>query len=221
MLYIIGTPIGNLEDITLRAARTLGEVDFVIAEDPSHSGKLLKHLGVSKPMVKIHQRSKPAELRRVIERLKQGEDAGLITDAGTPGVADPGGVLVEICREEGIDIVPIPGVSAVTTLLSVAGVPTDSYLFVGFLPKKKGRSTLLKELSNIDIPLVFFESPMRLGKTLGELSEILGQNRILVIGREMTKLHEEIVSTTLGAGALRYAAKPPKGEIVFLVSSKE
>lgn len=221
MLYIIGTPIGNLEDITLRAIRTLEEVDFVIAEDPSHSGKLLKHLGISKPMVKIHQQSKPTDIKRVVERLKSGETAGLITDAGTPAIADPGGVLVESCREEGINIVPIPGVSAVTTLLSVAGVPTDSYLFVGFLPKKKGRSTLLKELSTIDIPLVFFESPMRLGKTLMELSAVLGPNRLLVIGRELTKLHEEILSTTLEAGATKYKTTPPKGEIVFLVASKE
>lgn len=220
MLYVIGTPIGNLEDITLRAIRILKEVDFVIAEDPSHSGKLLKHIGIAKPMTKIHQQSKPMDIDRVVKRLLAGESAGVITDAGTPGVADPGGVLVEACRNEGIEVVPIPGVSAVTTLLSVSGMPTDSYLFIGFLPKKKGRATLIGELASIDMPLVFFESPMRLGKTLAELSGALGGDRDVVIGRELTKMHEEIVVTTLEKAAQKYSTTPPKGEVVFLVSGK-
>jgi len=217
MLYIVGTPIGNLEDITLRAIRILGEVDFIIAEDPSHTQKLLHHLGVSKPVIKHHQQSSPAETEKVLKKLVDGESAALVTDAGTPGVSDPGGVMVEAAREAGVETIPIPGVSAVTTLLSVAGIPTDTYFFVGFLPKKKGRMTLLKELAGLDVPIVIFESPMRIGKTCAELAAALG-NRKVVIGRELTKLHEEVWSTTLEEAAVKYSKAVVKGEIVIIVS---
>ena len=217
MLYIVGTPIGNLEDITQRAVRILGEVDFVIAEDPSHTGKLMQHLGIKKPLVKFHEQSNPSDLEMIVKRLKAGETAALVADAGTPGVADPGGVLVEAARNKEIEVVPIPGVSAVTTLLSVAGIPTDSYLFIGFLPKKKGRMTLMKQLADIDVPIVVFESPMRMAKTCQELGAALGEDRQVIIGRELTKLHEEIVETTLGDAAVIYTKTPPKGEFVMIV----
>lgn len=218
-LYIVGTPIGNLEDITQRAVRILGEVDFIIAEDPSHTRKLLNHLELSKKVVKHHQQSKPSETAAIVARLSAGESAALVTDAGTPGVSDPGGVLVAEARLNDIDIVPIPGVSAVTTLLSVAGMPTDSYLFIGFLPKKKGRATLMKELAGLDVPLVIFESPMRIGKTARELAELLGEDRRVVMGRELTKVHEEVISTTLGELAEKYSTQPAKGEITLVVEA--
>jgi 16S rRNA (cytidine1402-2'-O)-methyltransferase len=217
-LYIVGTPIGNLEDITYRAARVIAEADFVVAEDPNHTRKLLNHLGLTKKLVRYHQQSRPAELAQIIGRLAAGESCALVTDAGTPGVADPAGLLVAEARKAGIDVVPIPGVSAVTTLLSVAGIPTDSYMFIGFLPKKKGRATLMTEMANIGVPMVLFESPNRIAKTCLELSKYLGEEREVIIGRELTKVHEEIVKTTLVAAAARWAKVAPKGEITLIVA---
>jgi 16S rRNA (cytidine1402-2'-O)-methyltransferase len=217
MLYIVGTPIGNLEDITLRAIRILGEADLIIAEDPSHTKKLLNHLGIAKPVVKYHEQSRPSDIASIVKRLAAGETGALVTDAGTPGVSDPGGALVAAAREAGVDIVPIPGVSAVTALLSVAGIPTDSYFFVGFLPKKKGRATLMGELTGLDVPIVIFESPMRIAKTCLELAAALGETRRVIIGRELTKLHEEVWSTTLDEAAKRYAEEQARGEIVLIV----
>jgi len=216
-LYIVGTPIGNLEDITKRAERILSEADFVIAEDPLHSLRLLDNLGLKKSVLKYHQQSSPREIEAVMKRLVAGENGALVTDAGTPGVADPGGVLVEAARLAGVAVVPIPGVSAVTTLLSVAGIPTDSYLFIGFLPKKKGRMTLMQQLSDLDVPIVVFESPMRMAKTCQELAAALGEDRRVIIGRELTKMHEEVIDTTLAEAAVAYAKAQPKGEFVMVV----
>lgn len=217
MLYVVATPIGNLADITLRAIRVLEEVDFIVAEDPTHTGKLLKHLGIIKPYVKHHQQSRAEETQRIVKRLAAGETAALVTDAGTPGIADPAGELVAEARRAGIKIVPIPGPSAVTALLSVAGMPTDSYMFIGFLPKKRGRSTLLQEMADIDMPMVIFESPNRMAKTMRELAAVLGGDRTIVIGRELTKLHEEVMVTTLSLAADKYEKAIPKGEFVVVV----
>jgi 16S rRNA (cytidine1402-2'-O)-methyltransferase len=206
--------------VTLRAIRILNEADFIIAEDPGHTRKLLNHLGLSKKVVKYHQQSKPGEIDAIVHKLAEGESGALVTDAGTPGVADPAGTLVERAREAGIEVVPIPGVSAVTALLSVAGIPTDTYMFIGFLPKKKGRATLMQEMAGVDMPMVLFESPMRLGKTCIELAAVLGSERKLIIGRELTKVHEEIIVTTLSEAAEEYKNLPPKGEVTMIVGGE-
>lgn len=219
-LYVVGTPIGNLEDITQRAVRILSEVDFVVAEDPTHTRKLLTHLSLSKKLIKHHQQSRPAETTAIVKRLLAGESAALVTDAGTPGIADPAGVLVSEARRAGVDIVPIPGVSAVTALLSVTGILTDSYLFIGFLPKKKGRATLIRELSGMDVPIVIFESPLRSARTARELAAVLGEGRKVIVGRELTKVHEQVWDTTLGEMSEVYENQPPKGEITLVVAAE-
>lgn len=191
-LYIVATPIGNLEDITLRALRILKEVDLIACEDTRRTGLLLSHYELNKPLVSFHQHSKLQKIDELIGELKSGKSIALVTDAGTPGVADPGGVLIAEAIKNKIRIEPIPGVSSITAILSVAGIAADKFLFLGYLPKKKGRQTLFENLKNISYPIVFFESPHRIESTLKDFQAFLGDNEIIV-GRELTKKFEEIL----------------------------
>lgn len=215
-LFVVGTPIGNLEDITLRAIRVLKEADWVAAENVAQTKKLLTKYEIKTPVVRVHQHSRVDELERVIGYLQQDLTVAYVSDAGTPTIADPGGRLVELAREAGAKIVPIPGPSAVTTLLSVAGIPADSFMFVGFLPKKKGRQTLVRELAELDVPIVLFESPNRLVKTLKEIQTTMGE-RGIIVGRELTKIYEEVISLPIETMIKHFLAHPPKGEVVVII----
>jgi len=212
-LYIVATPIGNLEDITLRAIRILKEVAAVACEDSRVTRTLLNKYEIKTPVITYHQHSSSAE---VLKRLKQGEDIALVTDAGTPGVQDPGGKLVREAIEAGITIVPIPGASAVTAALSAAGVNADAFYFLGFLPKKQGRQTLFSEMAGLDVPVVIYESPMRVGKTLKDIEQYLG-NRQVVIARELTKKFEEIKEGSVEELIDKFNKQKPKGEFVLII----
>ena len=193
ILYIVSTPIGNLEDITLRALRTLKEVNLIAAEDTRHTGLLLKHFGIRTSLTSYFEGNELRKRELILFRLKQGDHVALVSDAGTPGISDPGFRLIQLAIENQIPVVPIPGPSAVITALSVAGLPTDAFLFKGFLPhKSKKRRDLLKELEEVRETLVCYESPHRLSETLQDLFDILGDREIAVT-RELTKIYEEIL----------------------------
>jgi len=223
-IYIVGTPIGNLGDITFRAVEILRKVDFVLAEDTRKTKILLDRYKIDKKTVSYFQHSKLSKIDYILELLKSGKNLALVTDAGTPGISDPGSYLLDKVwaeKENGldVDIVPIPGVSSVTTLLSVCGFPTDDFLFLGFLPKKKGRETLLKSLTDDKRTIVFFESPHRIEKTLGELERYLG-NIDIVVGRELTKMFEEIIRGKIKDIGERLKKKNQKGEFVVVLNNR-
>jgi len=190
-LYVVGTPIGNLDDITLRAIEILKQVDTIACEDTRHSAILLNHLGIKKPLVSYHQHSKVTKIDLLVEKLKSGEQVAIISDAGTPGISDPGGTLVETAQKEGIEIESIPGVSAIAAAVSVSGLNLQNFIFAGFLPHKKGRQTKIKALSHSQMPVVFYESPYRIKKLLGEITEYFDDPEI-VVARELTKKFETI-----------------------------
>jgi len=230
-IYIVGTPIGNLEDLTFRAFNILRKVDFVLAEDTRKTKILLDRyeidpstsLGTSK-LISYHQHSKLTKVEYIIELLKSGKNLALVTDAGTPGISDPGNYLLEKIweeKEKGLDvaIVPIPGASSLTSILSVCGFPTDDFLFLGFLPKKKGRQTLFEKLKKEKTTIVFFESPYRIEKTLRELEKYLG-NIEVVVGRELTKKFEEIVRGNLIEVIKQLEKKNQKGEFVVVLNNR-
>lgn len=217
-LFIVATPIGNLSDMTFRAVETLRSVDFIAAEDTRHSGILLKHYDIATPMVSFHAQSSDRKTEEIIERIQKGESAAYISDAGTPCISDPGFRLVRLAIQKGISVLPIPGVSALTALVSVAGVPADTFLFWGFLPHKKGRQTLLKSLKMSDSATVFYESVHRFSRLLKELDEFVGSDRIIVVGRELTKMHEEIFRGTVAEALLHFTSENTRGEFVVLVS---
>ncbi|MEO8637650.1 MAG: 16S rRNA (cytidine(1402)-2'-O)-methyltransferase [Candidatus Taylorbacteria bacterium] len=219
--YVIGTPIGNLEDITLRALRILKEVDLILCEDTRVTAKLLKHYGVSTPKESYHEHSKSAKIERIIELVREGKNIALVSDAGTPGISDPGSFLVakirEACKDE-VTIVSVPGPSALTAFLSISGAPTNDFTFLGFLPHKKGRETLFKEMDESSRATVFYESPHRILKTLESLVKMVNKKRV-VVGRELTKMYEEIVSGT-PSDVLQYfksQKEKVRGEFVVLV----
>ena len=217
MLYSVGTPIGNLEDMTLRGVRILTECVGVIAENPSHTHKLLAHYQIpKKPVITCNEHTTPYQIERIVEKLATGEDWAMVSDAGTPGISDPGGRLIAACVAAGVEVSPIPGVSSLTALVSVAGIPLQEFSFVGFLPKKKGGQTLLARLADHPWPIVLLESPQRLAKTCGQLHEVWG-DREIIVGRELTKLHEEIWRGSLAQAADHFEKFPPKGEIVLVV----
>lgn len=217
MLYIVATPIGNLQDITLRALSTLKDVDKIYCEDTRQTRRLLTAFAITKLIDSYHHHSSPAKLEQIINELTEGKNIAYVTDAGTPGLADPGGMLVETARANEIEICPIPGVSAVTTLLSVAGLPTNSFVFAGFLPTKKGRQTFIKKILGNDSPTIIFETAPRLRKFLRELVELGGAERQLVVGRELTKKFEQVV---VGMAEQISEQLPPvlKGELVLLLA---
>jgi 16S rRNA (cytidine1402-2'-O)-methyltransferase len=216
-LYIVATPIGNLEDITLRAKRILSEVDLIAAEDTRHTRKLLSHLDIHTPTMSFSQHHERGKIPKVIEVLKDGKDVALVSDAGTPCISDPGYPLLVAAIEEGIEVVPVPGASAVITALSAAGLPTDSFTFIGFLPEKKGKRTkLLEKLSDYNHTLVFYISKWKAEKQLVEILEIFGGRRA-VLCRELTKIHEQFLRGNLSSIVETLISSPPKGEIVLIL----
>jgi 16S rRNA (cytidine1402-2'-O)-methyltransferase len=219
-LYIVSTPIGNLEDITLRALRILKEVDLIAAEDTRHTGSLLSHFGIRKPLTSYFEGNELKKKELILSRLKQGDRIALVSDAGTPGISDPGFRLILTAIENRIPIVPIPGPSAVITALSVSGLPTDGFLFKGFLPhKSKKRRDLLNQLEEVKETLIVYESPHRLNETMKDILDILG-DREIVLTRELTKIYEEILRGKVSEIQNRIKDKKLRGEITLVISGK-
>tara|TARA_B000000609_G_C24133682_1_gene326957 strand:+ start:475 stop:1167 length:693 start_codon:yes stop_codon:yes gene_type:complete len=219
-LFVVGTPIGNLEDITLRAISTLQNVDMVLAEDTRNSKKLLDAHNIDTKMISYHEHSSEKDIKRIIDLLLEGKDLALISDAGTPTISDPGYGLIRDCIKNNIIITPIPGASAITAAMSIAGLPSDSFTFVGFLPQKKGRMKKIEQLKNIDNTIMLFESPFRLEKTLNQLMDTLG-NRSVVVGRELTKLYEEVIRGNLDEVIKYFSKSKVKGEIVIMIGKDD
>jgi 16S rRNA (cytidine1402-2'-O)-methyltransferase len=218
-LYIVATPIGNLEDMTFRAVRILQAVDMIAAEDTRHTGRLLQHFQVKTPQISYHEHNSNSRIPELLEYLQYGKAIALVSDAGMPGISDPGYELIKACIDEGITVVPIPGASAVITALSAAGLPTDRFIFDGFLPaKSQQRKEYLESLQSESRTLVFYESPHRLRDTLADLGAILGSDRSLVIARELTKLYEEFWRGTIGDAMADYQEREPQGEYTLLVA---
>lgn len=218
ILYIVATPIGNLSDITFRAIETLQQVDVIAAEDTRMTKRLLDQYDVDTPMMSVHQHSSNKVISSLVGKLVSGANIALVSDAGTPGISDPGNKVVAAVREAGVQVVPIPGVSAVIALLSVSGLPTDSFVFYGFVPHKKGRQTLFEAIAAEKRTSVFYDSPHRIVKTLEQLGEHLDPERTIVIGRELTKQFEEIISTTTEQLPEILQTMKVKGEFVVAVS---
>ncbi|MFC1656004.1 16S rRNA (cytidine(1402)-2'-O)-methyltransferase [Patescibacteria group bacterium] len=216
-LYIVATPIGNLGDITLRALETLKEVDFIAAEDTRHSLILLKKYDIQKQLLSYHAHSGQMKLEKIVGLLKEGKTCALISDAGTPGISDPAYSLIQEVLKEGIEIVPIPGPTAFLTALVASGLPMNQFVYLGFLPTKKGRQTLFESFKDEKRTIVFYESPHRIQKTLNQMEEILGGDRKMVIARELTKLHEEFVRGTISEVKNEFEKRKPKGEFVVIL----
>jgi 16S rRNA (cytidine1402-2'-O)-methyltransferase len=221
MLYLVPTPVGNLEDMTLRAIRILKEADLILCEDTRTSGILLKHFDIQGRLMSHHKFNEHQTVAPLIERLRGGETVALITDAGTPGISDPGFLLVRECAREGIDVQCLPGATAFVPALVASGLPCDRFCFEGFLPQKKGRQTRLTALADEPRTLIFYESPYRLVRTLTQFVEVFGAERPVCVCREISKLHEESVRGTLAEVLAHFNAKEPKGEIVIVVGGKE
>ena len=220
-LYVVPTPIGNLGDITLRALEVLKSVDSILAEDTRTSGMLLKHYAVSKPLQSFHIFNEHKALQSVIKKLKGGETMALVSDAGTPGISDPGFLLIRECLKHHLKIECLPGATAFVPALVKSGFPTDRFVFEGFLPHKKGKQTLLKELAEEERTIILYESPHRLVKTLEQMMEFFGNDRFVSVSRELTKLHEETFTGTLVDTLSHFKKKDVKGEIVLVVSGKD
>ncbi|HID93120.1 MAG TPA: 16S rRNA (cytidine(1402)-2'-O)-methyltransferase [bacterium (Candidatus Stahlbacteria)] len=220
-LYLVSTPIGNMEDITLRAIRVLKEVDVIASEDTRRSGLLLKKYNIEKPLLSYHDHNKMERTPQIIKRIKGGESFALISDSGTPGISDPGFYLVKEAIKEGIPVVPIPGPTALISGLIVSGLPTDRFAFEGFLPRRKGRRRKrLQQLVNEERTMIFFEAPHRLLYFLQDLQEILGNRRIAVL-RELTKKFEDTERGLVSEFINTYKQKKPKGEFVIVVEGKK
>ncbi|MDP1726128.1 MAG: 16S rRNA (cytidine(1402)-2'-O)-methyltransferase [Bacteroidota bacterium] len=220
-LIIVPTPIGNLEDITLRALKVLKEVDAILAEDTRQSSKLLQHYQINKPLWAYHQHNEHKNLTHLVEELKGGKKLALISDAGTPAISDPGFLLVRECLRNDIPVECLPGATAFVPALVKSGLSADSFIFMGFLPEKKGRQTAFQKLKDIEYTMIFYESPHRLLKTLGQLAETLGSDRPCSISRELTKMFEETVNGTLAEAINHFNQKPIKGEFVLVISGKK
>ncbi len=218
ILYLVPTPIGNLGDISRRAAETLAQADFIAAEDTRVSLKLLNHLELKKPLVSYHRHNTETAGPAILERLLAGETCALVTDAGTPAISDPGEDLVALCARSGVDVIALPGPCALVTALAVSGLPTGRFTFEGFLPtNKKNRRARLEGLRGEERTMLFYEAPHKLRATLGDLRETFGGERRVTLCRELTKLHEEIVRTTLEQAAAHCAESEPRGEYVLVV----
>lgn len=220
-LYLVPTPIGNLEDITLRAIRVLKEVDLILAEDTRTSGKLLKHFEISTQMMSHHMHNEHKTVESLVKRLQAGETMALISDAGTPAISDPGFLLTRACVEAGITVDCLPGATAFVPALVNSGLPNDKFVFEGFLPTKKGRQTRLLLLAEETRTMIFYESPHKLIKTLGNFAEFFGEERQVSVSREITKLHEETIRGTVKEVLAHYTKKSPKGEIVIVLAGKK
>ncbi|NLH29272.1 MAG: 16S rRNA (cytidine(1402)-2'-O)-methyltransferase [Bacteroidales bacterium] len=219
-LFIVPTPIGNMEDMTLRAINVLKECDLVLAEDTRTSGFLLKHFGIETIMQSHHKFNEHQTLQQIIQRLRAGANIALISDAGTPAISDPGFLLVRECIREGIEVECLPGATAFVPALVMSGIPCDRFCFEGFLPQKKGRLTRLKALSDETRTMVFYESPYRLIKTLTQFAEFFGADRYASVSREISKIYAETVRGTLSALIDHFTENEPRGEFVIVVSGK-
>ncbi len=220
-LYLVATPIGNLEDMTFRAVRTLKEVDLIAAEDTRNSIKLLNHFEINTPMTSYHEFNKVEKALTLIAKLKEGQDIAVITDAGTPGISDPGEELVKMCYDEGIEVTSVPGPAACITAVTMSGQACRRFAFEAFLPKdKKERRRVLEETKNETRTVVIYEAPHHLKGTLKELAETLGEDRSITLCRELTKKHEEKEKTTLGGALKIYETKEPRGEYVLVIAGK-
>jgi len=219
-LYLVPTPIGNLEDMTLRAIKVLKEVDVVLAEDTRTSGKLLKHFEIDTPLQSHHMHNEHKQVEALVQKLKGGVTYALISDAGTPAISDPGFLLTRACVENEIEVECLPGATAFVPALVNSGLPNDRFIFEGFLPIKKGRQTRLQQLAEESRTMVFYESPHKLLKTLAQFVEYFGGDRPASVSRELTKLYEETVRGTLAEVLQHFTEKPPKGEFVVVVGGK-
>lgn len=220
-LYVVATPIGNLEDITLRALKVFTQVDLIACEDTRQTLKLLNRHKIKKTLVSYHQHSRLTKLDFILAKLNDGEDVALVSDAGTPCISDPGFKLAAKALENGIKVVPIPGACALTTLASASGLPVDSFLFLGFVPHKKGRQTLFRRIAKSEETVIIYESPHRFIKTLNSLSENLEEERVVVVGRELTKVYEEVKRGSVGELLDYFSDKEIKGEITIIIQRKK
>lgn len=220
MLYIVSTPIGNLEDMTLRAIRILKEVDYIAAEDTRHAQILLQKYEIKTPCLSYHSYSSHFKLEKIIEILREGKNVALISDAGTPGISDPAYTLINAAIAANIQIVPIPGASALLAALVMSGKPMHNFLYLGFLPVKKGRQTLMKSLATEEHTVVIYESPHRLLRTLGDLKEYLGDREISIC-REITKIYEEALRLKISEAIEHFTKKQPRGEFVLVLKGAE
>ena len=219
-LYIVPTPIGNLEDITLRAIRILKEADFILAEDTRTTSVLLKHLGIEKRLYAHHKFNEHATSASVAESIGEGRTVALVSDAGTPGISDPGFLLVRTCVEAGIEVETLPGATALIPALVQSGFPCDRFCFEGFLPQKKGRTKRLEELKDESRSIIFYESPYRVVKTLEQFAEIFGTDRLVSVSRELSKKFEQTVRGTIEEVTAHFREHEPKGEFVIVVAGK-
>ncbi len=218
-LYIVATPIGNLEDMTFRAIRILKEADWIAAEDTRHTGKLLQYFQITTPQISYHDHNRHSRLPELLEKLQQGKAIALVSDAGMPGISDPGYELVKACSDEGIPVIPIPGASAVVTALSASGLPTERFAFEGFLPAKgQERRDRLESFRSETRTLILYEAPHRVRQTLVDLQEIVGSDRPIVLARELTKMHEEFWRGTVGKAIGHYAQQEPQGEFTLVLA---
>ncbi len=217
-LYVVPTPVGNLEDMTFRAIRVLKEVDLILAEDTRTSGILLKHFEIKNAMQSHHKFNEHKTVESVVNRIKAGETVALISDAGTPGISDPGFLVVRECVRNGIEVACLPGATAFVPALVASGLPNEKFCFEGFLPQKKGRQTRLKALAEEHRTMVFYESPHRLLKTLTQFAEYFGAERQVTVSREISKLHEETVRGSLAELIEHFTATEPRGEIVIVLA---
>ncbi len=221
MLYIVATPIGNLEDITLRASRILGEVELVLAEDTRKTGLLLKRLNIKKDLVSFYEHNEIRKIPLVIEELKKGRDIALVSNAGTPTISDPGYKLIKTCREKGIPVTSLPGPSSIINCLALSSIPHDKFAFLGYMPRKRSaQKKLLEKTKEWGLALVFFESPYRILKSLELIKEALGEVQV-VIAREMTKKFEEVLEVGVGQAIEHFSKKEPKGELVVAIDNRK
>jgi len=219
-LYIVPTPIGNLEDITFRALKILGNVDIVFAEDTRTTAFLLKHFGIDKKIFSHHKFNEHKTVEQIVQRIADGQSVALVSDAGTPGISDPGFLLVRTCIENGVKVECLPGATALIPAIVNSGLPCDKFIFEGFLPQKKGRQKRVEQLKNEERTMIFYESPFRLIKALEQFAEIFGSNRRACVSREISKLHEENTRGDLQELIIHFTSNPPKGEIVIVVAGK-
>ncbi len=220
-LYVVPTPVGNLDDMTFRAIETLKKADLILAEDTRTSGVLLKHFGITTPMESHHKFNEHDRVSSVADRIEGGLNVALVSDAGTPGISDPGFMLSRECRRRGLEVECLPGATAFVPALVASGLPCDRFVFEGFLPPKKGRATRLASLAEDPRSVVIYESPKRLGRTLRQLAEAFGPSRPAAVAREISKLHETVYRDTIGALAEYFAVNQAKGEIVIVLGGRE
>ena len=220
MLYLVPTPIGNLKDFTFRAVEVLQEVDFILCEDTRTSSKLLQHYNIHKPLTPYHQHNEHKVVEHLVDQLSAGKNIALITDAGTPGISDPAFLLVRACKAAGVQVTSLPGATAFVPALVNSGLPSTRFTFEGFIPLKKGKKTLMESLANEERTMIFYESPMRLVKTLELFATYFGADRKAAVSRELTKMFEENVTDTLENLVAYFNTKQVKGEIVIVVEGK-